>query len=75
VLLEKGKLGVVALDNKDCRAVKIYEWFHIHLPSLVDCRPIDVRRIVEVAGFEIYEAREKALWGLPVEVIAARKHG
>jgi demethylmenaquinone methyltransferase/2-methoxy-6-polyprenyl-1,4-benzoquinol methylase len=75
VLLEDGRLGVVALEKKDCRAVKIYEWFHARLPSLVDCRPIYVRSIIEEAGFEAVEAREKAMWGLPVKSIIARKHG
>jgi demethylmenaquinone methyltransferase/2-methoxy-6-polyprenyl-1,4-benzoquinol methylase len=75
VLLEKGRLGVVALEKKDCRAIKIYEWFHAHIPSIVDCRPINVRRIIEAAGFAPIAAREKAMWGLPVGIIIARKHG
>lgn len=75
VLLEDGRLGVVALEKKDCRAIRIYEWFHARMPSLVDCRPINVRRIIEAAGFEPVEAREKAMWGLPIEIITAKKHG
>lgn len=74
VLLENGRLGVVALKKKDCRATKIYEWFNVHFPSLVDCRPIDVRRIIEAAGFESCESLEKAMWGLPIEIITARRH-
>jgi demethylmenaquinone methyltransferase/2-methoxy-6-polyprenyl-1,4-benzoquinol methylase len=75
VLLEDGRLGVVALEKKDSRAIKIYEWFHARMPSIVDCRPIYVRRIIEAAGFEPVEASGKAMWGLPVEMITARKHG
>lgn len=75
VLFEHGRLGVVALEKKDCQAIKIYEWFHAKLPTLVDCRPIDVRRIIEMAGFEPVEACEQAMWGLPVEIITARKNG
>ena len=75
VLLEDGRLSVVALEKKDCRAVRIYEWFHARMPSLVDCHPIYVRRIIEAAGFEPVEAREKAMWGLPIEIITAKKHG
>jgi len=75
VLLEDGRLGVVALEKKDCRAIRIYEWFHARMPALVDCRPIYVRRIIEAAGFELAEASEEAMWGLPVEIVTARKHG
>jgi len=75
VLLEDGRLGVVALEKKECWATKIYEWFHARMPILVDCRPIYVRRIIEAAGFAPVEAREKAMWGLPVGIIIARKHG
>jgi ubiquinone/menaquinone biosynthesis C-methylase UbiE len=75
VLLEDGRLGVVALEKKDCRAIKIYEWFHARMPALVDCRPIYVRKIIEATGFELAEASEEAMWGLPVEIVTARKHG
>jgi demethylmenaquinone methyltransferase/2-methoxy-6-polyprenyl-1,4-benzoquinol methylase len=75
VLLEDGRLGVVALEKKDCRVIKIYEWFHARMPALVDCRPIYVCKIIEAAGFELAEASEKAMWGLPVEIVTARKHG
>jgi ubiquinone/menaquinone biosynthesis C-methylase UbiE len=75
VLLEDGRLGVVALDQKDSRAVRIYEWVHARLPSLVDCHPIYVRRIIEMAGFDPVAVRETAIWGLPVMNIIARKHG
>jgi ubiquinone/menaquinone biosynthesis C-methylase UbiE len=75
VLSEDGKLGVVALKRKDCRAVRIYEWVHTRFPILVDCHPIQVRELIEEAGFSTIEAREKAMWGLPVEMIVARKYG
>jgi demethylmenaquinone methyltransferase/2-methoxy-6-polyprenyl-1,4-benzoquinol methylase len=75
VLRADGRLGVVGVDKKDCRAIKLYEWFHAHMPSLVDCRPIYVCKIIETAGFELAETSEKAMWGLPVEIVIARKHG
>ncbi len=75
VLLENGRLGVVALEKKDCQAVLIYEWFHAKMPTLVDCHSIYVRRIIEMAGFEPVEACEQAMGGLPVEIITARKNG
>jgi len=75
VLLENGRLGVVALEKKDCQAAKIYEWFHAKMPTLIDCRPMYIRRIIEKAGFEPVEACEQALWGLPVEIITTRENG
>ena len=75
VLREDGRLGVVALEKKDCPTIKIYEWFHARMPTLVDCRPIYVRKIIEAAGFEFAEAAQEAMWGLPVEIVIARKHG
>ena len=74
VLLNGGRLGVVALEKKECLAVKIYEWFHAHWPVLVDCRPIHVQRLIEMADFDPIEARDLVIWGLPVNCIIARKH-
>jgi len=73
VLREAGRISVVAMEKKDCRAVKIYEWFHARLPALVDCRPIHARKSIEAAGFKLAEATQKVMWGLPVEIVLARK--
>lgn len=75
VLKKDGRVGVVALDKKDCRAVKIYEWFHARMPSLVDCRPIYLFEILDAAGFKPAQTMEETMWGLPVIMITARKHG
>jgi demethylmenaquinone methyltransferase/2-methoxy-6-polyprenyl-1,4-benzoquinol methylase len=53
--------------------VRIYEWFHLRFPTTVDCRPIYARRSVEEAGFRVAEAKELVMWGLPVDVIVAKK--
>lgn len=75
VLKKDGRVGVVALAKKDCRAVKIYEWFHARMPSLVDCRPIYLLEILDAAGFKPAQTMEETMWGLPVSMITARKHG
>jgi ubiquinone/menaquinone biosynthesis C-methylase UbiE len=75
VLHVDGRLGVVALEKKDCSAVRIYEWFHARMPFIVDCRPIYVRRLIESANFEPVKVIEKAIWGLPVKIITARVNG
>jgi len=73
VLLPGARLGVVSLVKKEARAVEIYEWFHTHLPGLVDCRPIYLLPVLEMASFEVAQTVEERLWGLPVEAVVARK--
>jgi ubiquinone/menaquinone biosynthesis C-methylase UbiE len=75
VLRVNGRLGLVAMDYKDCIPVKIYNWFHFRLPSLVDCSPIEVRNILNGSGFKSIELTEKDMVGLPVVILTARKHG
>lgn len=73
VLSIGGRLGVVALEKKDCRAVQIYEWVHAQWPILFDCHPIYVHSIIETAGLIPVVMLEKVMWGLPVNIIIARK--
>jgi ubiquinone/menaquinone biosynthesis C-methylase UbiE len=75
VLLDDGRLCVVALQKTESRAVRIYEWFHHRLPLLVDCRPINGQKIIASADFSPVKVITSAMWGLPVEVILARKYG
>lgn len=73
ILEEKGKLGIVSLAKQDKTAVRIYEWFHRIMPVLVDCRPIYLQSFIKNAGFQIQESTIKTMWGLPVEIVIARK--
>jgi ubiquinone/menaquinone biosynthesis C-methylase UbiE len=73
VLQSNGRIGVVALSKQKKLSVRLYEWFHMRFPSYVDCRPIFVRETIEQAGFQIMDATEMAMWGLPVEIIVAQK--
>ncbi len=72
-LCERGHIGVVSLAKRDRLAVRIYEWFHLRLPTYVDCRPIYARDTLERDGFRVEEADEALMWGLPVEIVIARK--
>jgi demethylmenaquinone methyltransferase/2-methoxy-6-polyprenyl-1,4-benzoquinol methylase len=71
VLKRTGRVGIVSLSKKDSTAVRLYEWFHLRFPALVDCRPIYTRQIVEEAGFCVVDMKEMMMWGLPVDVIVA----
>jgi len=73
VLQQGGRLGIVSLLKSETRAVKIYEWFHVHFPGIVDCRPIFVHQVLETAGFRTSKAQEKRLWGLSVVAVVAKK--
>jgi ubiquinone/menaquinone biosynthesis C-methylase UbiE len=56
VLRAGGRIGVVALTGF---AVEAYEWTHRHLPNLLDCHPIFVRRSLEEAGFRFKTQRSQ----------------
>ena len=73
VLHPHGRIGVVALAKTDGIAVKLYEWAHAKFPHFVDCRPIYVPKVIEAAGFEITRTVERTMWGLPVNIVIARK--
>lgn len=73
VLRSGGRVVVVSLIKKAVMAVQIYEWFHERMPVSVDCRPILAQESLREAGFKIDEADGLLMWGLPVEIILARK--
>lgn len=74
VLKPGGRVVVVALarDAYEELPVRIYEWFHLHLPAYVDCRPIYVQSALTLAGFLIREVTRHKMWGLPVEICLAK---
>lgn len=76
VLRPGGRLAVVSMTRSDPpgMAVRLYEWFHEHLPEYADCRPIFARQSIEEERFAVEDASLSSMWGLPVEVILARKY-
>jgi demethylmenaquinone methyltransferase/2-methoxy-6-polyprenyl-1,4-benzoquinol methylase len=75
VLVSGGRLGVVSMlkTTNPGWIVRLYEWLHAHLPSYVDCRPIETHTLIQAAGFRIENLQTKSMWGLPVEVVLAKK--
>ena len=68
-----GRLGVVSMAKQDSPTVRLYEWAHRRWPEMLDCRPIDAQAEISSAGFEIGETLVRSTWGLPVDIIIARK--
>ncbi|MBS0207057.1 MAG: methyltransferase domain-containing protein [Planctomycetes bacterium] len=74
VLRPQGRIVVVAVSKEGHQGVivHLFEWMHQHVPNLMDCRPIYVRRALEAAGFSIQAADVKSMW-VPVEIVLAQK--
>ena len=68
MLRDDGRLGVVAMARtaKTNPMIDLYHWAHRHWPHLVDCRPIDVPRVLQTARFQTKPADVSAIWALPV---------
>lgn len=75
VLKPGGRIGAVSLfkDSQPGAVVRIYEWFHLRLPDVVDCRPINASALLQDSGFRLDNRFVKAMWGLPVEILVANK--
>lgn len=75
LLKQGGRLAVVSMTKTDPpgMTVRIYEWFHEHVPDYADCRPIFARMSMEQNGFAIQDADISTMWGLPVEIVLGRK--
>jgi ubiquinone/menaquinone biosynthesis C-methylase UbiE len=75
ILKPGGRLSVVSMTKTDPpgMAVRIYEWFHEHMPDYTDCRPIFARQALEQSGFAIQDVKLSVMWGLPVEIVLGKK--
>lgn len=75
VLRRGGRLGLVSLvpPLSPRLATRLYAWAHRMMPTLVDCRAIPLRELVEAAGFQVEQATLGSLAGLPVQALVARR--
>jgi demethylmenaquinone methyltransferase/2-methoxy-6-polyprenyl-1,4-benzoquinol methylase len=75
VLKAGGRIGIVSLSKsgRPSRLRDLYEWGHDHYPNVLDCRPIYVQTAIRDAGFQTLDANLHSLWGLPIEIVIAKK--
>src|SRR5688572_28637346 len=75
ILKPGGRLAVVSMTktNPPSLPVRMYEWFHEHMPDYADCRPIFARQALEENGFKIQDVSVSSMWGLPVEIVLGTK--
>jgi ubiquinone/menaquinone biosynthesis C-methylase UbiE len=75
VLKAGGRITVVSMTktNPPGIAVRLYEWFHEHMPDYADCRPIFAREALEQSGFVIQDVNTSSMWGLPVQIVLGKK--
>jgi demethylmenaquinone methyltransferase/2-methoxy-6-polyprenyl-1,4-benzoquinol methylase len=75
VLRSGGRLSVVAMSREGNAGLmlRLYEWAHDKLPKYIDCRPIFVQKALKEAGLQVTDSELRSMWGLPVEIVTARK--
>ncbi len=75
VLRPHGRLSIVSMTKKEKTSlmVRLYEWAHRQWPVYIDCRPIHAQAEIFQAGFSIERLTEMSLFGLPVDIILAKK--
>jgi ubiquinone/menaquinone biosynthesis C-methylase UbiE len=75
VLYPGGRICVVAMSKSEKRNLMetLYEWAHEQIPQTVDCRPIYLKQALEETGFLIESVTKMSMYGLPVDIVLARK--
>ncbi|RIK05266.1 MAG: 2-heptaprenyl-1,4-naphthoquinone methyltransferase [Acidobacteria bacterium] len=75
VLKPSGRIVVVAMALPDHPKTmsRLYVWSHKHFPNYVDCRPIPAAEMIAEAGFNLEGEERLSMWGLPVDVVLAKR--
>jgi ubiquinone/menaquinone biosynthesis C-methylase UbiE len=77
VLAPRGRLCVVCMAGSGSvwPMGRLYRWAHVHMPTLVDCRPIDATVPLAAAGFTVTERHRRSMSGLAVDLLLASPAG
>lgn len=73
VLKNPGRICITAMSKTDKSNLmtRLYEWFHRKFPKYVDCRPIELKNILQTNGFRISAFTEMKTWGLKIDIAQA----
>jgi ubiquinone/menaquinone biosynthesis C-methylase UbiE len=65
-----GRLVIVNMSKKEHPGlmVKMYEYMHKKFPSMVDCRPVPIKHLLDESAFQITKRMSMSLAGIPVEI-------
>jgi len=77
ILRPGGRLVVVGMNEEDAAgrpglAERTYWWLHRHFPHIIDCRPINVVRVLREAGLTVTRIETVEICGLPVCVCVSQ---
>lgn len=75
VLKPAGRLSVVSLSREGRRSLmtRLYEWGHMRIPHVLDCRPIYAAEALKAAGYIVKEKKGMRYWGLSVSAVLGLK--
>ena len=75
ILRHRGRICVAALSKKKMVNVitRLYEWSHKKFPQYIDCRPIFIQQSLADTGFDVLDITEMSAWGLPIDIVLAKK--
>jgi demethylmenaquinone methyltransferase/2-methoxy-6-polyprenyl-1,4-benzoquinol methylase len=73
--MHRRPFGIVAMsDTGETNAMsELYAWLHRRWPQFIDCRPINVARVLQAGHFHISTTRATAVWSLPVVAVVGIK--
>jgi len=73
ILRRGGRLLAISIHNRACRTVKLYKLLSRVFPTVFNCRPIELDKLLTRAGFRIARKHEARLYGPPIIIAVAGK--